>query len=111
MGSVSKQERAVSVPPLPGSPLWRRFLRVNVRGLTVLVLCVGVALGWIVRTARVQREAVASISRVGGLVGYESDWRKARVVRVAESEPRALRRLVDLVGIDYVRCCSCFRAG
>ena len=51
---------------------WRRFLRFSVRGLIVLVLVIGVWLGWIVRSARIQREAVAAIQHAGGQVAY--DW-------------------------------------
>ena len=39
---------------------WRRFLRFSVRGLIVLVLVIGGWFGWVVRSARIQREAVAS---------------------------------------------------
>jgi internalin A len=42
-----------------------------VRGLILLVLVVGVWLGWIIRSARIQREAVAAIQRAGG-TGDES---------------------------------------
>jgi hypothetical protein len=45
-------------------------LRFSVRGLIVLVLLVGGWLGWIVRNARIQREAVAAIERAGRHVAY-----------------------------------------
>jgi hypothetical protein len=51
---------------------WRRFLRFSVRGLIVIVIVVGVALGWIVREAHIQRDAVAAIEKAGGSVRY--DW-------------------------------------
>ncbi len=47
----------------PVSRPWQRFLRFSVRGLIVLVLVIGAGLGWIVRSAQVQREAVAAIER------------------------------------------------
>ena len=50
---------------------WRRFLRFSVRGVLVLVLVVAAGLGWIVRSARIQREAVAAIERAGGRVIYD----------------------------------------
>ena len=40
---------------------WRRSLRFSVRGLIVLVLVIGAGLGSLVRSARIQREAVAAI--------------------------------------------------
>jgi hypothetical protein len=53
---------------------WRRFLRVSVRGLIVLVLVVGTWPGWIVRSARIQPEAVLAIRSADGEVSY--DWEK-----------------------------------
>ena len=51
---------------------FRKFLRFGVRGLIVLVLVVGAGLGWIVRQAHIQRDAVAAIKEAGGSVRY--DW-------------------------------------
>ncbi len=42
---------------------WRRFVRLSVRGLIVLVLVIGAGLGWMVRQAHIQREAVAAIRK------------------------------------------------
>jgi hypothetical protein len=50
----------------PVSRPWRRFLRFSVRGLIVLVLVIGVGLGWIVRRAHIQRDAVSAITKAGG---------------------------------------------
>ena len=47
--------------PDPVSHPWRRFLRFSVRGLIVVVLVIGAGLGWIVRQAHIQRDAVAAI--------------------------------------------------
>jgi hypothetical protein len=58
----------------PVSRPWRTFLRFSVRGMIVLVLVVGVSLGWLVRSARIQREAVAAIKKAGGSVYYHSEW-------------------------------------
>jgi hypothetical protein len=55
--------RAVSRP-------WWRHLLFSVRGLLVLVLLIGAGLGWTVRNARIQREAVAAIKSAGGGVTY-----------------------------------------
>jgi hypothetical protein len=51
---------------------WRRILRFSARGLIVIVLMAGVWLGWIVESARTQRETVAAIKSAGGAVCY--DW-------------------------------------
>src|SRR5262249_51645408 len=71
----------------------RRWLRTSVRGLIVLVLLVGASLGWLVRSARIQREAVAAIERAGGRVEY--DWHE----RNGQIWP--LDWIVDRVGIDF----------
>ena len=48
----------------PASRSARRYLRMSVRGTIVLVLAVGGLLGWIVRSAAIQRDAVAASGRV-----------------------------------------------
>ncbi len=58
------------MPAGPVSRSWRRYLRFSVRALMVLVI--GTGLGWIVRGARIQREAVAAIESDGGDVSYRS---------------------------------------
>jgi hypothetical protein len=50
----------------PGSLTWRSFLRLNVRSILVVVLAVGAGFGWVVHSARIQREAVAEILRAKG---------------------------------------------
>ena len=57
--------------PKPASRPRRRFLRLSVRGLIVVVVVIGVWLGCIVRT-RVQRDAVVAIENAGGAASY--DW-------------------------------------
>ena len=88
--------------PDPTKPVrrpWRRFLRLSVRGLIVLVLVIGVWLGWVVRSARIQREAVAAIEQAGGSVKYDWEWSNGKDVR--GGKPWAPRLLVDLIGVDY----------
>jgi len=50
---------------------WRRFMQFSMRGL-VVVLVMAIVLGWFVRSAHVQRDAVATIVRAGGSAEY--DW-------------------------------------
>ena len=92
---IGDQAKTVSRP-------WRRFLRFSEWGLIILLLVAGAGLGWIVRSARIQREAVAAILDAGGCVSYEWDvwdWndRPGRPGR----EPWGPRWLVKLIGIDY----------
>ena len=53
---------------------WGRRLRISVRALMVLVLIIGGGLGWVIYRARVQREAVAAITRAGGEFAYSWQW-------------------------------------
>ncbi len=89
---MTDQAHSVSRP-------WRRFLRFSVRGLIVIVLVVGGCLGWIVRSARIQREAVAAIENVGGLVRYDGEGTIGN--DIPERELWAPRWLGDLIGVDY----------
>jgi internalin A len=84
----------------PVSRPWRRSLRFSVRGLIALVLIIGVWFGWIVRSARIQREAVAAITRTGGFVRY--DWEFKNGHYDSKAQPVWPKRLVDLIGADYV---------
>ena len=100
---------------MPAGPLWhpwRRFLRFSVRVLIVLVLLIGVALGWLVRTvrsARTQHEAVAAIEDAGGFVQYNGEapvaWDVANWKRV-DGTPNfptwAPSSLVGFVGADLL---------
>jgi internalin A len=71
----------------------RRWLRLSVRGLVILVLLSGCWLGWEVQQAQVQREAVAAIRRANGNVEYNL---------VPSRSPWWLRWLADRIGLDYV---------
>ena len=89
---MSDQAKPVARP-------WRSFLRFRVRGMIVVVLVIGGWLGWIVRSARIQREAVAAITEARGLVTY--DWDERNGTSVAPYKPWAPGWLVSLVGVDY----------
>ncbi len=82
----------------PVSRPWRRFLRVSMRGLIVLVLVVGSGLGWLVRSARIQRDAVAAITKAGGSVQYNWEWANGKPL--AGGRPWVPRRMIDLIGVD-----------
>ena len=47
----------------------------------VLVLLLGGGSGWIVHSARVQREAVEAIRKDQGLVRYNWDWKDGTVIQ------------------------------
>jgi hypothetical protein len=84
---------------VPVARPWRRFVRLSVRGLIVLVLVIGGGLGWLVRCARIQREAVAAIEKAGGWIKYDWEWSNRN--DIPEGKPWAPRWLVDLIGVDF----------
>ena len=96
----SPRERAssaMSVQAVPRSR--RRWLRTSVRGLIILVMVIGGGLGWIVKSARIQREAVVAINSARGGVTYDWQISNGRYNRTAK--PWAPGRLIELIGIDY----------
>jgi internalin A len=84
---------------VPVSRPRRRILRLSVRGLIVVVLVIGAGLGSIVRSARMQRQAVAAIERAGGTVIF--NWQLPNAAFVANGSPWRPKWLVDRVCIDY----------
>jgi hypothetical protein len=64
-----------------------------------MVLMIGAGLGWLVRSAHIQRDAVAAIENAGGGAMYDWQWKNGKYLRVGQ--PWAPRWLVDLIGIDY----------
>ena len=71
----------------------------SVRGKIVLVLAIGGWLVWVVYGARIRREAVAAITRVGGSVQYDWEWRNGNAVRGEKTW--APRWLENRIGVDY----------
>jgi len=76
--------------------------RISVRGLMLLLLLAGGGMGWIVyvvRSAEGQRLAVAGITRAGGFVLYDWDFKNGRLL--AKREPWGPSWPMDLIGVDY----------
>jgi len=88
----------VNDQPKAISRTWWSYVRSSLRGLLVLVLVIGAALVWVVRPARIQRDAVAAIERAGGQVAY--DWEYFNGMPNRNARPWAPKLLVDLVGVD-----------
>ena len=83
--------------PEPSRRLFRALL--GLRVLMVVVLVLGLVLGWIVHRARVQREVVAAVRRAGGRVQYDYEWKDLR--SIPNGQPRWPRWLVERLGVDY----------
>jgi hypothetical protein len=80
---------------------WSNRFRISLGASLALVLVFGGWLGWIVRSGRVQRDAVAAIRRAGGRVWYEWEIQNGRFY-TAESHCPWPKWLVDRVGVDYL---------
>ena len=85
-----------SVPPVVS--MWRRLSRLSVRAILVLVLIVGAALGWFLRSAKIQRQAVEVINKVGGV---QYDWQWSHGSSATRSGPWAPKWLVEAAGVDF----------
>jgi hypothetical protein len=83
----------------PTPRFWFSYLRLSLLGLIILVLLIGGWLGRVVRSAQVQREAVAAIQRAGGRVEY--DWQYDEKGHLdPNGKPWGPKWLVDRVGAD-----------
>jgi Leucine-rich repeat (LRR) protein len=82
----------------------RKWLRLSVRGLLVLVLVIGIWTGWIVRQARIQREAVAAIDNVGGIAcaRYDSDLKPGSSRNQLSSWKKWIEEYIGIDFVDYV---------
>jgi Leucine-rich repeat (LRR) protein len=67
--------------------------------LIVFVIVVGAGLGWIVRQAQIQRDAVAAIRKAGGTVFYSYEIKDGNSHPGAR--PWAPSWLVELTGVDF----------
>ena len=92
--TTTNPEEWAPMPVTPVSRPWRRFLRISIRGLIVLVLVVDLWLGWLVRMPDIHRDAVAAIVNAGGTVNYS--WGRKTVSPIPMP-----RWLMKLIGDDY----------
>src|SRR4051812_23498883 len=77
----------------------RRLLRLSLRGMILLVLGLGLWLGWQARRVRLQREAVAAVEEYGGFVRY--DWEFVDGRPATDAAPRVPGWLRRAVGDAY----------
>jgi hypothetical protein len=80
---------------------WSNRFRISLGAFPALVLVIGGWLGWIVRSGRIQRDAVAAIGRAGGRVWYEWEIQNGRFY-MRETHCPWPKWLVDQVGVDYL---------
>jgi hypothetical protein len=79
---------------------WRRYLRFSLRSLLILILVTAVWLSWMVRSAHIQRDAVAAVQLAGGDVYYDTVLKNGQWVRTRRR--LASTWLIDHVGIDFI---------
>lgn len=91
--------------PEPRSP--RRFLRLSLRGLMLLVLVIAAPLGWIVHRAHIQRDAVAAIVRAGGTVRYDPQYKNGKPVNAPLRTPGWMAAWVGVDYLDTVTMAAC----
>jgi internalin A len=63
------------------------------------MLVIGGGLGWIIRQAHIQRDALAAVVKAGGGVTYDWEWNNGMFV--PGGKPWAPQWLVGLIGVDY----------
>jgi internalin A len=78
----------------------RRRVSISVRMLMVLVVAVGGWLGWYVRSIRLQREAVDSVKKSHGHIGYEWEYKDDQPYM--RGKPWAPAWLVKRLGVDAI---------
>ena len=79
---------------------WRRWLRLSVRSLMVVILIIGCGIGWIIHRARAQRTAVSAVKKAGGVAIYACEYKSGSSPLVALSSWRSM--IADSIGIDFV---------
>jgi hypothetical protein len=82
------------------SRTWQGYLRLSIRGLLALVLLIGSGFFWLVRSARIQHDAVAAIEKAGGYVRYDWQWKNGGPKK--NGRPWYPGWLAERVGIDYL---------
>jgi hypothetical protein len=77
----------------------RHRLKLSLRAMMLVVLLLGLWLGWQVNKAREQREAVAAVQRFGGWVHYDYEFVNGKLT--GGRSPRAPRWLRRLLGDEF----------
>jgi hypothetical protein len=78
---------------------WYGHLRISLRALLVLVVLIGGGLGWIARSAHIQKGAVAVIRRQGCYVFYDGEKQSGQAT--ASAGRWIPNWLMELTGVDY----------
>ncbi len=92
------------MPDLPPRPR-RRWFRVSLRGLMVLVLIVGGGVGWLGHVIRTQRAVIKAVAQAKGKVvfDYQREFDATPRGPIARTEPAAPRWLRRYLGDELFR--------
>jgi hypothetical protein len=86
----------------------RRWWSISLRALMLLILVVGLPMGWKARKVSLQKRAVARIERLRGAVDY--DWQVERqYIRNTAKGPKAPLWLRETLGDEYFQDIVCVR--
>jgi hypothetical protein len=99
----------LTISEKPTAARWRSYLRFSLRGLIVLIVLLGGGLGWIVRSARIQRATVLAIEQSGGSVLY--DWQHNNGRYFLRSNSPWPRWLLDRLPVDYFHAVTWVNTG
>src|SRR5450432_413617 len=84
-------------------PNRRRWLRFSLRSLMLLVLVIGVSLGWMIHEARQQGIAVAALEEMDCKVGFDDDKRSPTVLeRLRKLLGEDVRSVTDVIGSTQI---------
>lgn len=91
--------------------------RLSLRAMMVLIAILGCGLGWVIRSATTQCEAVRAIEKSGGIVWYNRDdyatiqSHGMRPLNPPGAKAPALRWIIDRIGPDYLGSVRRVRVG
>ncbi len=85
---------------MTNEPIRRRF-KISLRTLMILILVLGIGLGWQVNKAREQLAAVAAVEKKGGWAHFDYEFVNGKLT--SGREPRAPRWLRSLIGDVFFR--------
>src|SRR5262245_27650401 len=78
----------------------RRWFSVSLRTLLVLVTVLAIWLGWQANRAHKQREAVARIRELGGVVAYDYEYSDDKGW-IPDATPPGRQWMHDIAGLDF----------
>lgn len=76
----------------------RRWLRLSLQGLLILVVLIAIPIGWVAHLIRTQRQAIAAVRAAGGQVQFDYQGQLVGKQFIRRSEPAAPRWVRRVLG-------------